>query len=315
MIALKKHFGKFEGRQLLALALIVACGIFAARVSAEEPAKAGKAEFVGASTCLQCHDTKAAFKDNIHAKAWPKAKGIDFEHSCETCHGAGSLHVGAGGDKNNPDFYTIKNPKKISSKDLSTMCMQCHEGGTHKYWEGSQHDSRNVSCVSCHSMHDSKSENGKFLLTKPTEMETCFQCHNTKKAQIMRSSHMPLSEGKMTCTDCHNPHGSVGPTLLKQNSVNENCLSCHQEKRGPFLWEHPPVRENCLNCHVAHGSQNDKLLKMKRPRLCQECHISTNHPPTPYGANKSLTIAGRSCTECHSQIHGSNHPAGVRFQR
>ena len=32
------------------------------------------------------------------------------------------------------------------------------------------------------------------------------------------------------------------------------------------------MRENCLNCHDPHGSNNDFLLKISRPRLCQQCH-------------------------------------------
>ncbi len=78
---------------------------------------------------------------------------------------------------------------------------------------------------------------------------------------MLRSSHMPMREGKIVCTDCHNPHGSYSEKLLRANSVNENCYTCHAEKRGPFLWEHAPVRENCLNCHDPHGSINEYLLK------------------------------------------------------
>jgi hypothetical protein len=26
-------------------------------------------------------------------------------------------------------------------------------------------------------------------------------------------------------------------------------------------------------------------------------------------------MIGRSCQNCHSQVHGSNHPSGARFQR
>ena len=33
------------------------------------------------------------------------------------------------------------------------------------------------------------------------------------------------------------------------------------------------------------------------------------------GAAPSTRVFGRSCQNCHSQIHGSNHPAGARFQR
>jgi len=91
-------------------------------------------------------------------------------------------------------------------------------------------------------------------------------------------------------------------------------------KLGPFLFEHPPVRENCVTCHQPHGSNNDKILAGRRPFLCQRCHVSSRHPSTLYdapdltasGANK---IINRSCTNCHSQIHGSNHPSGQFFLR
>lgn len=277
-------------------------------------APSGAAEYVGADTCLSCHQNQAPFKDSIHAKAFPHAKGISFDRSCETCHGPGSLHAAAAGDQSNPGFFTIKNPKALSSKETAQLCLQCHQGGNRFHWEGSAHDSRDVSCLSCHSVHSPQSAGGKGLLAKVTEMETCFQCHQLRRAQMMRSSHMPMREGKMACSDCHNPHGGVGPALLAQASVNENCLSCHADKKGPFLWEHPPVRENCLNCHLPHGSQHDRLLKAKRPRLCQECHIEAQHP-TQTSAPTNIHLAARSCTECHPQIHGSNHPSGVRFQR
>jgi DmsE family decaheme c-type cytochrome len=123
---------------------------------------------------------------------------------------------------------------------------------------------------------------------------------------------MPLREGKMTCTDCHNPHGSFTEALLREPSVNETCYKCHAEKRGPFLWEHAPVRENCLNCHDSHGTNNEFLLKVQRPRLCQQCHtIGHGNPGDP----TSVTAFNRSCQNCHTQIHGSNAPAGILFQR
>ncbi|OGR87035.1 MAG: hypothetical protein A3J74_03105 [Elusimicrobia bacterium RIFCSPHIGHO2_02_FULL_57_9] len=150
-------------------------------------------------------------------------------------------------------------------------------------------------------------------------METCFQCHADKKAQIRKSAHMPIVEGKMGCTACHQPHGSTSDKLLAKNSVNETCYSCHQDKRGPFLREHPPVRENCLNCHLPHGSHNDKMLVAKVPMLCQRCHQLGYHPTTFYGMTQinaeNPRNFNRGCIDCHSRIHGSNHPSGVYFQR
>jgi len=105
--------------------------------------------------------------------------------------------------------------------------------------------------------------------------------------------------------------------------VNDNCYSCHAEKRGPFLWEHAPVREDCSICHEPHGSNNPTLLKTRMPQLCQQCHIAGGgHPPTPYGGpnpGPPLSIERRvgaaSCLNCHTEVHGSNHPSGVRWTR
>ena len=155
------------------------------------------------------------------------------------------------------------------------------------------------------------------LLNDKDTNHLCLTCHRDKRATIRRSAHMPLREGSMSCADCHNPHGSAGEHQLRAASVNELCTTCHADKRGPFLWEHPPVRENCLNCHEPHGSNNDKVLAGKRPFLCQRCHIGTRHPSTLYD-NPDLVsnrLFNRSCTNCHSQIHGSNHPSGKTFLR
>ena len=124
-----------------------------------------------------------------------------------------------------------------------------------------------------------KAVSRKFQLKTAFEPDTCFQCHKDRRAQMFRSSHMPMREGKMVCSDCHNPHGSTTEALLKKDSINDVCYTCHAEKRGPFLFEHAPVRENCLNCHDPHGSVNEFSLKLSRPRLCFECH-QFGHGPT-----------------------------------
>jgi DmsE family decaheme c-type cytochrome len=133
---------------------------------------------------------------------------------------------------------------------------------------------------------------------------------------------MPVREGKMSCSSCHSPHGSIKnvKALRTGSSVVESCVSCHAEMRGPTLWDHAPVRENCTTCHDPHGSSNDRMLVVRMPMLCQRCHIATRHPATIYDknaitVNKSNRMFGRSCVNCHSNIHGSNHPSGQFFMR
>lgn len=280
-------------------------------------APSGVAEYIGADTCLTCHQNQEHFKDTVHARSFPQAKGIDFQQSCETCHGPGSLHAAAAGDKSNPGYSTIKNLKKLSAVDIEKTCLQCHEDENRVHWVGSMHERRNVSCLACHSVHEAKNE--KMLLVQPKVEQLCSQCHRDIVAKIHRNAHMPIEEGKMDCTSCHNPHGSATPKMLNLASANDTCYSCHADKRGPFLWEHPPVRENCMNCHDPHGSHHEFMLVSKRSFLCQRCHIGTRHPPTPYDQtsinNLQNRIVSDSCTNCHSNIHGSNHPSGKFFLR
>ena len=176
-----------------------------------------------------------------------------------------------------------------------------------------------MSCLSCHSVHSPKSE--KAQLTKVTQVETCVRCHKQEVNKLRRSAHMPVREGKMECSSCHNPHGSTNVRMLREgNSVNESCVSCHAEKRGPFLCEHAVGRENCTTCHDPHGSNNERMLVAKQPMLCQRCHVHSRHPATVADStqvltNKSNRAVSRSCMNCHVAIHGSNHPSGKAFTR
>jgi DmsE family decaheme c-type cytochrome len=151
-------------------------------------------------------------------------------------------------------------------------------------------------------------------LKTPFEPDTCFQCHKDRRAQMFRSAHMPLREGKMVCSDCHNPHGSYTEAALRADSVNDTCYKCHAEKRGPFLFEHAPVRENCLNCHDPHGSVNEYMLKVSRPRLCAECH-GLGHASFLTQGPAQIGAFSRSCQNCHTEVHGTNSPSGALLHR
>jgi DmsE family decaheme c-type cytochrome len=205
-----------------------------------------------------------------------------------------------------------KNDPGRRVEDNNTICLGCHERGGRNYWSGSTHETRGVACTECHTVMQSISR--KANLKTETEPETCFQCHKDRRAQMFRSSHMPLREGKIVCSNCHNPHGSATESLLIESSINGNCYKCHAEKRGPFLFEHTPVRENCLNCHDAHGAVNEYLLKVSRPRLCAECH-TIDHGPLIAAGPKVVQGFGRACQNCHSRVHGTNSPSGALLQR
>ena len=150
----------------------------------------------------------------------------------------------------------------------------------------------------------------------------CFTCHRSQRVRFMQRSHHPLRENRMACSECHNLHGDNGNGLKLAGSVREQCTGCHAEKRGPFLWEHEPVTEDCAACHVPHGSNNAALLRHRGPFLCQQCHQNVGRLAGHINQKREFGVAGNArflfganCMNCHSQVHGSNHPSGVALTR
>jgi DmsE family decaheme c-type cytochrome len=283
------------------------CGLSAATALAQS------ADYVGDDTCTTCHETEGkAFHATPHGQALnPRTPAA--ARGCETCHGPGKAHV------DDPSAAgSIRRFATLPPRQASETCLTCHTRGDHALWKGSAHDARNLSCVTCHSVHSPKS--ARAQLKTATVTDTCVTCHRQETMKQQRTGHMPVREGKMDCTTCHNPHGTTNVRLLRAgNWMNEACTTCHAEKRGPFLWEHAAGREACNSCHDPHGSNNDRMLVAKLPMLCQRCHIGTRHPSTIYDATqlaqRSNRLIGRSCVNCHSQIHGSNSPSGHTFLR
>lgn len=274
-----------------------------------QPSTPVDATYVGAKVCVTCNASQTeSFKHTVMGRIGMTQKG---KFDCENCHGPGSAHVKAGGGRGVGGIISFRpNDRSRTAEENNAICLTCHERGERTNWPGSTHQVRGLMCTNCHTIM--KQVTRKFQLSTPFEPDTCFQCHKDRRAQMFRSSHMPMREGKIVCSDCHNPHGSFTEALLKKDSINDTCYTCHAEKRGPFLFEHLPVRENCDNCHDPHGSVNEFSLKMSRPRLCFECH-GAGHGQTS-GINAGTTM-GRSCQNCHTNVHGSNSPAGGALQR
>ena len=311
-----------RSRAMRTLVVVLAAVI---RLMAQAKSPTSEGDYVGSEVCITCHaDQGKHFQSTVMGKAFAHAKNDREKLGCEACHGPGRVHVTSGGGKDTiPIRFTKDSTNTVEERN--DACLSCHSRGNRLFWEGSPHESRNLACVDCHVGHEPQSRrqssDARFNSplsdlrgTRLPQPELCLQCHQMRRAQLQRSSHMPYREGKVTCTSCHNPHGTPNPKQLIQATVTENCVSCHPERRGPFLWEHPPVMENCANCHEPHGTNNPQLLKVRMPRVCDSCHDSSRHPTVPTLLN-AIRDFNRGCTNCHSRIHGSNHPSGNAFLR
>jgi DmsE family decaheme c-type cytochrome len=277
------------------------------------------ASYVGDESCLDCHEEVVeGFKKTIHGRI-ADFEVVGLSKGCESCHGLGSVHA------QDEDPASIISFKNISKGEASAMCLKCHTSGTLMDWQGSEHSINDISCVDCHRAHS-----GAKRLLVQSEPKLCNDCHQDIRTKTLYPSHHPIREGKMVCTDCHQPHGTFLANLKTDERLNDLCLNCHASKQGPFAFEHEPVVENCAICHDAHGTVANNLLVQNEPFLCLQCHQLHFHAGKTGNTGTVTDIYGRSitagdqawkmayttkCTQCHSEIHGSDLPSqGVTGQ-
>ena len=292
----------------LAAAAAVVAAFFAAPAWAQRPE--------ATPVCATCHEQSHASIALTHHGAKNDASGS----MCQACHGDASEHL------KDPAKKPANVVAKGTAAEKDSVCMTCHSGSRHlAFWESGKHARNEVSCTNCHNIHgkDKKLQPRPFTTSeRPLEADTCGNCHKQVRNALLKPSHHPILEGKVKCSDCHNPHGALTHAMIKQETVNQQCFSCHADKRGPYVFGHPPVEENCLSCHTPHGSSHGKLLNEKLPNLCQDCHTQGRHPTSYYGQNQAFLLpdgspnsspstrfVARSCTNCHNAIHGSNAPS------
>jgi DmsE family decaheme c-type cytochrome len=267
--------------------------------------------------CATCHEESHRSIAPSHHGARNDAQGSQ----CQACHGDATAHL-----KDPAVKPANKMAKGVPPAEKDAVCQTCHAGNRHlAFWESGKHAKNEVSCTSCHNIHGKEkalSVAGFVTSGRVNEADTCGTCHKQVRNATGKPSHHPIIEGKVKCSDCHNPHGAITPAMLKHETVNQQCFSCHADKRGPFVFGHPPVEENCLSCHTPHGSAHPKLLNEKVPNLCQDCHVTGRHPTAFYGSGQgwnlpsgapntavSSRFVARGCLNCHNAVHGTNAPS------
>lgn len=243
-----------------------------------------------ADTCLKCHTGE-------HVSMWQTSVHARAKVSCIKCH-----DVHKPGDK---ELLTDVENAKLTVEGLTRAIKQA-DMAANIAPEGSPEKLTAVKKVK--ELQAQLEEMRKQLKGAETayrrtaEPYVCYDCHKQQEVQSKMPSHHPIAEGKVRCSDCHNPHGGVNGTL-KQETVNETCGTCHAEKTGPFVFDHPAVSDECTNCHSPHGSVQNKLLQQNEPFLCMKCHAGTH---SARGSVNRFAERYAKCTNCHTQIHGSD---------
>ncbi|CAN1559747.1 NrfA-like domain containing protein [Flavobacteriaceae bacterium] len=225
--------------------------------------------------CATCHSTNLRKNYDIKTDKYKTSYSI-INVSCESCHGAGKLHV----DYMNSNDY--KSGKTVAGSYLK---LSKHTGQTELI----------NTCAPCHarvseingSHIESKEIMDNYILQIP-DSEFFYADGQVKEEDYIYTSFLQskmYSKG-VSCINCHNPHN----TKLKL-AGNLTCTQCHVTNKYdvPSHTFHPkgtPAAQ-CVNCHMPgkvfmgndlrhdHGfrvPRPDLSVKYGTPNACSNCH-------------------------------------------
>lgn len=235
---------------------------------------------------------------------------------CESCHGPGSMHVGAA---------------NVMAVTLDAQnCAICHDEGHHLYpaqWRVSNHatleksgGSTKASCVQCH--------NGQGFVDY------------IKNGKITATQDLPEIV-PITCATCHDPHSAANPHQLRTMDVTLTdgetvtgggngtiCMNCHKARTDAVVYTNNYLKNLSTHYGPHHGPQAD-ILEGKNAitfgqniensahfsdvdNTCVGCHM---YPTTTDSLGNVILVGSHSfrmsadgvdnvaaCKTCHGEI-------------
>ena len=282
-------------------------------------------------TCAECHTTGL---DKERGR-WREA-GVQ----CETCHGAGSLHVDLLDEYRRPDEDEWDEILSAIDSGMSAQtCTTCHSRGTSP--ESAVGDWHPTGHAAQANMQGDEWALGGHInaLSSLQEVEdapeTCLACHSQDASYRQRlialvddgdrEGNMPealtlsTAQEGVTCQTCHNPHSEDGHAFNLRQAAPEQCASCHsnnafsQEHEGIHhptqeMYEGVALIEGIPAVVGAHYTASERVE-------CVTCHM----PRVPLAEGAGLTRASHTfqpvmpaeglpatltdtCSACHSEL-------------
>ena len=243
--------------------------------------------------CASCHSTNLQKNYNIDSDTYNTTYSA-INVSCETCHGAGKLHVEF---VNSTDY---KNGKKIPGSYLQlgigagqiaqvNTCMPCH--------------ARKADISVSPTLSDEIMDN--YIAEIPTT-EHYFADGQVNDEDYIYTSFLQskMFRQGVKCSNCHNPH--TGRILYAGNQL---CLQCHSKSYdNPSHTFHAAgiIASECKSCHMpskvymGNNTRYDHIFRVPRPDLsvkygtpnaCTSCH---NNKTNQWAANAVVKWYGSS---------------------
>ncbi|MCC7408200.1 MAG: hypothetical protein IT442_09020 [Phycisphaeraceae bacterium] len=170
----------------------------------------------GLVTCITCHDNSSqAHQDAKNGVGKMLREMPNGQSLCAACHEASSgQHAGGLGLAHLKWENPLKNQASDSVSEgtidaLSLQCLTCHDGTTGK--------SLGLSHPIAVSQDRAAREiySGSLAYTAPNRLD----------------SRVPLFDGLVGCVSCHSPYSQIPKRLVIDNTHNQLCLTCHEQRR------------------------------------------------------------------------------------
>jgi DmsE family decaheme c-type cytochrome len=175
-------------QRLFAASFLVAGCLLVAQAAAQEggkgsaPALASEYSEKGADTCLGCHSVEPFFRTKHARREDSRTPFAGLQ--CEACHGPGGKHVkGMSSGELVPITTTFGPKSKQTAAEQNKPCLGCHERDSRVAWKGSQHESNDVACASCHQLHTARDR----MLSAGGQAERCLTCHIRQRGDFYKA--------------------------------------------------------------------------------------------------------------------------------
>jgi hypothetical protein len=258
----------------------------------------------------------------------------DLQHKaniqCESCHGAGSAHVAAGG-----------NPEMITMSTSSGDCAQCHDSAPYhvinKQWNSSNHavatryptGEGRSSCVGCHSgvgfidRTDGLPQNERRTEWEAIVCATCHDPHAGDNPHQLRkvdsvtfvNGHTETQGGNgLLCMNCHMSrrdaetyvteyHGHYGPHYGPQGDMLAGTNAIEYGQRIPSSAHLAAVKDSCVTCHMQDTSRDNPAHTLAGGHTFKPSW----NGGTPEDHSDDIPLV-EACSNCHGGIESFDFP-------